>query len=98
MSRGELRHHIDEGHIKKDAGGGGKHPGGEVVQVAQGQSGQHAHEGKDRGEDIVEDRLLDCHARLEKHCKVTWIGETGQMVARVIAIAVGSQRHWHRAR
>lgn len=62
-----------------------------MVQVAQGQPGQHANEGEDGGEDVVEDRLLDCHARLEQHCKVTWVGETGQMVARVIAMLSNEQ-------
>ena len=46
-----------------------------MVEVAEGQPGEHADEGEDGGEDVVEDRLLDCHPRLEQHCKVTWVGE-----------------------
>ena len=71
MSGGQLRHHIDEGDVEEDAGGGGEHPGGEVADVAQGQPSQHADEGEDGGENIVEDRLLDCHASFEQHCKVS---------------------------
>ena len=73
MPRGQLWHHVNERHIKKDARSGCKHPGGEVVQVAQGQPGQHADEGEDGGENVVEDRLLDCHPSFEQHCKVSCV-------------------------
>ena len=74
MSGGQLRHHIDEGDVEEDAGGGGEHPGGEVADVAQGQPSQHADEGEDGGEDVVEDRLLDCHTRFQQHRKVSLNG------------------------
>ena len=48
-----------------------------MVEVAEGQPDEHPHEGEDGGEDVVEDRLLDCHPRLEQHCKVPWIGSDG---------------------
>ena len=78
MTGGQLRHHINEGDVEEYAGGGSKHPGGEVVKVAQGKACQHAHEGQDGGEDVVEDRLLDCHAGFQKHCKVSWFGYIGE--------------------
>ena len=71
MSGGQLRHHIDEGDVEEDAGGGGEHPRGEVADVAQGQPSQHADEGEDGGENVVEDRLLDCHTRFQQHRKVS---------------------------
>ena len=54
-----------------------------MVEVAQGETREHAHEGQDGGEDVVEDRLLDCHPSLEQHCKVSWFGETGQKIGKV---------------
>ena len=71
VPRGELRHHVDERDVEEDARGGCEHPGGEVVEVAKGEPEQHADEGQDGGEDVVEDRLLDCHASFEQHCKVS---------------------------
>ena len=43
-----------------------------MVEVAQGETREHAHEGQDGGEDVVEDRLLDCHPSFQQHCKVSW--------------------------
>ena len=49
-----------------------------MVEVAEGQPDEHPHEGEDGGEDVVEDRLLDCHASFQKHGKVSWFDENDQ--------------------
>ena len=70
----ELGHHVHQRHVEEEAGGAREHPGGEVVEVAEGEADQHAQEGEHRGQDVVEDCLLDCHTSLQQHREVSCAG------------------------
>ena len=52
VARVELGHHVHEGHIEEDAGRGAEDPGRPVLDVAQQQADDHAHEGQERAETV----------------------------------------------
>ena len=52
-------------HVEEDARGGGEDPGSDLGDLSQEEAGHHPDVGEDRGEEVVEDRLLHRHSCFE---------------------------------
>ena len=65
-------HHVDEGYVEKEAGGGAKDPIGGVGNVADQNAGDHAEETKDGRNHVVRQRLLRRHAGFQENREIAW--------------------------
>ena len=61
----------DDDEEEEDTSSNGEYPRGDVTDGAEEETKNHPNEGKDRGEDVVEDCLLDGHACLHQHSKIS---------------------------